>query len=179
MFWEKNLENIAQGKTTESIYIAKYLCISLHWVWFECVLKSKDVRGAAKQYWWHSTHMYNVTYSQWGSKSLSSCILNFHGATKARSLLEHSCAILISFKILVSFNITSTDFVLMSADVVLKMTKILKEMRVVQLCYKSERTLFLQKFSIFFILLKIGNVEDILWNFRNCRDILVYQDQKL
>ena len=67
----------------------------------------------------------------------------------------------------------------MSADVVLKMTKILKEMRVAQLCSKSEQTLFLQKFSIFFILLKIGNVEDILWNFRNCRDILVYQDQKL
>ena len=37
---------------------------------------------------------------------------------------------LIYFKIVVIFNITSTDFVLMSADVVLKMTTILKEMRV-------------------------------------------------
>ena len=33
---------------------------------------------------------------------------------------EDSCAILISFKILAVFNTTSTDFVLMSADVVLK-----------------------------------------------------------
>ena len=75
--------NIAQGKTTESIYIAKYLCISLHWVWFDFdyVLRSKDVRGVAIQYWWHSTPMYNVTYSQWGSKSLSGCFFNFHGAT--------------------------------------------------------------------------------------------------
>ena len=55
---------------------------------------------------------------------------------KLRSLLEHSCAILISFKIVVIFNITSADFVLMSANVVLKMTTILKEM-----CSKSERTL--------------------------------------
>ena len=62
--------------------------------------------------------------------------------TKVRSLLEHSCPILISFKIVVIFNnITSADFVLMSADVVLKMTIILKEMRIVQLCSKSERTL--------------------------------------
>ena len=52
---------------------------------------------------------------------------------KVRSLLEHSCAILISFKIVAIFNITSADFVLISADVVLKMTTILKEMRTVQL----------------------------------------------
>ena len=44
--------------------------------------------------------------------------------TKVRSLLEHSCAILISFKIGVIFNLTSADFVWMSADVVLKMTAI-------------------------------------------------------
>ena len=43
--------------------------------------------------------------------------------------------ILIYFKIVVIFNITSTDFVLMSADVVLK------EMRIAQLCSKSEQTL--------------------------------------
>ena len=38
--------------------------------------------------------------------------------SKVRSLLDHSCAILISFKIVVFFNVTSADFVLMSADVV-------------------------------------------------------------
>ena len=60
---------------------------------------------------------------------------------KVRSLLEHSCAIFIYFKIVIIFNITLADFVLMSADVVLKMTTILKEMRIEQLCSKSERTL--------------------------------------
>ena len=43
-------------------------------------------------------------------------------------------AILISFKIVVVFNTTLADFVLMSADVVLKTTTILKEMSIVQLC---------------------------------------------
>ena len=38
-------------------------------------------------------------------------------------------------------NNTSADFVLMSADVVLKMTTILKEMRIAQLGSKSERAL--------------------------------------
>ena len=59
---------------------------------------------------------------------------------KVHSLLDHSCAI-ISFKFVVIFNLTSAEFVLMSADVVLKMTTILKEMRIAQLCSKSERTL--------------------------------------
>ena len=43
------------------------------------------------------------------------------------------CAILISFKIVLVFNTTSADLVLMSADVVLKSTTILKEMRILQL----------------------------------------------
>ena len=60
---------------------------------------------------------------------------------KVRSLLDQSCVILISFKTVVILNITSADFVLMSADVVLKMTTILKEMRIAQLCSKSEQTL--------------------------------------
>jgi hypothetical protein len=38
-------------------------------------------------------------------------------------------------------NITSADFVLMAADVVLKMTTILKEMRIAQLSSKNEQTL--------------------------------------
>ena len=42
---------------------------------------------------------------------------------------------------MVIFNKTSADFVLMSADVVLKMTTILKEISFAQLCSKSERTL--------------------------------------
>ena len=58
----------------------------------------------------------------------------FAKTIKVRSLLEHSYAILISFKIMVVFNIPSADFVLMSADVVLKTTTILKEMRIAQLC---------------------------------------------
>ena len=48
---------------------------------------------------------------------------------KVRSLLEHSCAILISFKIVVIFNVTSADFILMSADVASKMAIILKGMK--------------------------------------------------
>ena len=64
-----------------------------------------------------------------------------HNWAKVRSLLDHGCAILISFKTVVIFYITSADFVLMSADVVLKMTTILKEMRIAHLCSKSERTL--------------------------------------
>ena len=53
--------------------------------------------------------------------------------TKVRSLLEHSCAILISFKIEVIFNIKSADIKTKSADFILKMTTILKEMRIAQL----------------------------------------------
>ena len=44
-----------------------------------------------------------------------------------------SCAILISFKIVVIFNTTSADIKTKSADAILKMTTILKEMRMVQL----------------------------------------------
>ena len=53
--------------------------------------------------------------------------------TKIRSFYGDSCVILISFEIVVLFNITSADFVLMSADVVLKSTTISKEMRIEQL----------------------------------------------
>ena len=60
---------------------------------------------------------------------------------KVRSFLDHSCVILISFKIVVIFNMTSADFVLISVDVVQKMTTILKEMRIAQLLSKSERSL--------------------------------------
>ena len=51
---------------------------------------------------------------------------------KVLSLLEHSCAILISFKIVVIFNTTSADIKTESADVVLKTTTILKEMGIAQ-----------------------------------------------
>ena len=61
----------------------------------------------------------------------------FKYVPKVRSLLEHSCAILISFKIVVIFNTTSADIKTKSADVILKMTTILKEMRIAQLCSKS------------------------------------------
>ena len=56
---------------------------------------------------------------------------------KVCSLLEQTCAILSSFKIVVIFNNTSADIVLISADVTLKMTTILKELRIAQLCSKN------------------------------------------
>ena len=49
--------------------------------------------------------------------------------------------ILISFKIVIIFDIISADFVLISADVVLKSTTVLKEMRIVRLSPYNERTL--------------------------------------
>ena len=61
--------------------------------------------------------------------------------TNVRSLLGHSYAILISFKIVVIVNTTSAESKRNSADVILKMITILKEMRIMQLCSKSERTL--------------------------------------
>ena len=64
-----------------------------------------------------------------------------------RSFLEHSCAILSSSKIVVIIKITSADLALISADVALKMTTILKEMRIAQLCSKNGRTLCLLSLS--------------------------------
>ena len=52
---------------------------------------------------------------------------------KVCSFQDHRGTILISFKIVVIFNIISADFVLMSADFVLKITTILKEMKIAQL----------------------------------------------
>ena len=43
-------------------------------------------------------------------------------------------------KIVVVFNTTPVDFVLMSADVILKTTTILKEMRIAQISSKNVRT---------------------------------------
>ena len=56
---------------------------------------------------------------------------------KVRSFSEHSCAILSSFKIVIIFNKIKTK----SADVLLKMITILKELRIMQLCSKNELTL--------------------------------------
>ena len=50
--------------------------------------------------------------------------------TKVRSFLEHSCAIISSFKIVIIFKNTSAHFVLISADVLLKMITILKELSI-------------------------------------------------
>ena len=44
------------------------------------------------------------------------------------------------FKVVVVFNTTPVDFVLMSADVILKTTTILKEMRIAQISSKNVRT---------------------------------------
>ena len=61
--------------------------------------------------------------------------------TKVPPFLEHSYAILSSFKIVIIYNNTSADFVLISADVILKMITILKELKISQLCSKNGRTL--------------------------------------
>ena len=61
--------------------------------------------------------------------------------TRVHSLLEHSFAILISFEIGVMFNTTSAEVKTKSADIILKMTPILNEMRIAQMCSKSEETL--------------------------------------
>ena len=75
--------------------------------------------------------------------SVSNCIMVhfLNLVLKVCSFLEHSCAILSSFKIVIIFNNTSPGFVLISADVLLKMVTILKELRIVRLCSKNERTL--------------------------------------
>ena len=74
-------------------------------------------------------------------KLFSSSVRKNGSEPKVHLFLDRSCAILSSFKIVVIFNNTSADFVLIIADVILKMTTILKEMSIVQLCSKSERTL--------------------------------------
>ena len=55
--------------------------------------------------------------------------------------MEHSCTILSCFKIVVIFNNTLADFFRISADVMLKMTTILKELKIAQMCSKNEQTL--------------------------------------
>ena len=65
---------------------------------------------------------------------------------KVRSFLEHSFAILISFKIV--SNITSAEIKTKSADV---QSKILKELRMVQLWSKNEQSLLL----IFFVYIEL------------------------
>ena len=60
------------------------------------------------------------------------------------SFVEHSCAILSSFKIVsLTVNIALAEIKTKSADVLLKMTTILKKLRIVQLCSKNERTLII------------------------------------
>ena len=99
--------------------------------------------------------------------------LDFSMYGKLRSLSDHSSVILLSFKMVVIFNITSADFVLMSADVVLKMTTILKEMRIIaQLCSKSERTLGC--FSIFVAKIKTNNLKQLRSTQKNQVQILFY-----
>ena len=58
--------------------------------------------------------------------------VNLNDSSKVRPFLEHSCAILSSFKFVIIFNDTSADFILIT---------ILKELRIAQLCSKNERTL--------------------------------------
>ena len=59
---------------------------------------------------------------------------------KVRLILEHRCAILSSFKIVINFNDALAEIKTKSADVLLKIITILKELRIVQLCSENERT---------------------------------------
>ena len=54
--------------------------------------------------------------------------------TKVHLFLDHSYAILSSFKIMIIFNNTSAKIKTKSADVLLKIITILKELRIAQLC---------------------------------------------
>ena len=57
---------------------------------------------------------------------------------KVSSFLEHSCAILSSFKIVIIFDDTLAEIKTKSADVLLKIIKISKELGIVQLCSKKD-----------------------------------------
>ena len=56
---------------------------------------------------------------------------------KVRLLLDRTCSILSSFKIVVILNITSAEMKTKSADVLLKMTTILKELKIAKLWYHT------------------------------------------
>ena len=58
--------------------------------------------------------------------------------------------ILSSIKIMIIFNNTSADFVFISADVLLKMTIILVELRIAQLCSRNEWTLVIRVILLIF-----------------------------
>ena len=49
--------------------------------------------------------------------------------------LEHSCAILSSFKIVIIFNNTSAEIKTNSADILLEIITISKELKIAQLCF--------------------------------------------
>jgi hypothetical protein len=59
---------------------------------------------------------------------------------KVRLFLDRSFAILSSLQIVDIFNNTSADFVLISGDLLLKMTTILKELRIAQQRSKNKWT---------------------------------------
>jgi hypothetical protein len=68
----------------------------------------------------------------------------------------------------IKFNNTSADFVLISADVILKIITILKELKIAQLCSKNGRTLI--SGSIFDEAVKLGKAT---WNAYNRRGWLI------
>ena len=68
---------------------------------------------------------------------------------KVCSFLEHSGAILRSFKIVIICTNTSAEIRTKSADLLLKMITILKELRIAQLCSENERTLIKESFSFY------------------------------
>ena len=110
-----------------------------------CSIKHKEEREKKN----HTKHIcrYLIIQPDCNANTVLQAILDlmdlrsFQNLPKVRSLLDHSCAILISFKIVVLFNNTSTEIKTKSADVLLKSTTIVKEMRIAQLWSKSKRTL--------------------------------------
>ena len=68
--------------------------------------------------------------------------------SKVLLFLDRSCGILTFFKIVVIFNNTSAEIKTKSADLLLKMTTILKELRIAQLWFENKGALPKQILSV-------------------------------
>ena len=80
----------------------------------------------------------------YNEKAHKSTYIKKNISIKVCSFLDHSYTILSSFKIVVIFDSTSADVVLISTNVILE--TILKELRIAKLCSKNERTLGIESY---------------------------------
>ena len=62
---------------------------------------------------------------------------------------------------MVIFNNTSADFVLISADVMLKMTTILKELKIAQMCSKNEQTFIKKTLRRLILQVTLGGIQQL------------------